>query len=388
MHARLIYLLITLAFGAGLLYTLHQHPRAATSGPEQPTPAQQTSPTPPEIRTDAFTLRLLRAALHTTEGNILLAPHAIAENLRTLRDISQGPTHDELDRLGLGDSGAPGAEAAGEAAILFADNSLTYIGHTLPDNVISAPLGGTAGESLVLLNSLLADITGDTNAHFIHGDHLSGSPGLLSFCSLYLAPAWELPLLSAPAANADFFNANGSMPRIRTVQCSGNIRHAQAADGSWQAVALFLRLSPQSPTDECLLLILPRDTTARAFAAELTPELLNTIRTSLAQTAPEPRCVEWPRLTFSPPTQDLSPLLRELGLRSLFSPAADLSRLATDKPFYLHAALQKCRIPMVETSPAAPTDIAALSFDKPFIWLIGSLSSPAPPFALGIVENL
>lgn len=50
--------------------------------------------------------------------------------------------------------------------------------------------------------------------------------------------------------------------------------------------------------------------------------------------------------------------------------------------------LQKCRIPLAETDANFPDDVADVRFDKPFLWFIGPLSTPAPPYALGIVENM
>ncbi|MBQ4614231.1 MAG: hypothetical protein IJB31_04820 [Akkermansia sp.] len=393
MNLRHSLLLTTLAFGAGLGFTLWQQNKFP--GVEAPQPATQEAPQqePPaqikqEIRSDEFTLRLLQAAMQCQEGNILLAPHALAENLGILQELSQGDTKAELETLHLPTERQTAAEEAGAVAFLFSENTLNYCDDTPADSTIPVPMEGHAGEPLVLLNSLLADATGEENAHFINGDHLAEGTRIISFSALHLAPTWQLPLQSFKTPNADFYNADGSMPRIRMLQCSGTIRRAQAADGSWQAVALFMKLSPQSPEDECLLLILPNNNSARRFAEQWDVAQINAIRKALAEAEPTPLCVEFPRLVFSPPTQDLSPLLQTLGLKKLLTPEADLSKLATDTPLYLNAALLKCRIPITENTVNEPGGIPDIRFDKPFIWCIGSLSTPAPPYALGIVENL
>lgn len=387
MNLRHSLLLVTVAFGAGLLFTLwKQEELILVSHPAQETPV------PPEatadIKSDTFTLRALQAAIESTEGNILLAPHALAENLRALQQMSQGATKTELEALQLGTVHQSAAEAAGEVALLFPDSTLQFCADAPLDNAISIPLGGKEGEPILILNSLLNDATGETSTHFITGEHLPEGTRLISFCSLSLHPTWQYPVLSAKEANTDFFNADGSMPRIRTLQSTGHFCHAQAADGTWQAIAIPLQLSPQSAKDECLLLILPKENSARSFAKNMTAEQLTAIRKAVAEAEATRTCVEFPRISFAPPTQDMQDLLQALGLPSLLSPQADLSALATDKPLFLNAALQKCRIPLVENGADAPQDAPELRFDKPFIWIIGSLSSPAPPYAIGIVENL
>ncbi len=388
MNLRHSLLLVTAAFGAGLFFTLWQRDELPDLSPvaqQEPVSAQEEEPA---IQSDVFTLRLLQAAMDCTEGNILLAPHALAENLRALQHMSQGATQAELVAQQLNTAQQSAPEDAGEAAILFHDNTLQYSDKTPADNAIPVPLGAKAGEPILILNRILAEVTGDTQAHFINSEHLPAGSRLISFCALSLHPTWKNPVRSYKEALADFFNADGSMPQIRTVQSSGLFYHAKAQDDTWQAIAMPLQLSPKSAKDECLLLIMPQEHSARRFAQQLSPELLNTIRQALAEAAPASLCVEFPRLSFTPPTQDLQPILRALGLKTLLSPDANLRGLSNDKPLFLNAVLQKCRIPLVENRPEPPQDLPDQRFDKPFIWMIGSLRSSAPPYAIGIVENL
>lgn len=400
MNIRHSLLLITLAFGAGVGLTLWKPdklpklaallPRLLQTQPAE-APAEPPPATPPkqEICSDAFTLRLLQAAMETHEGNILLSPHTVAENLCNLQQVSKKATHAEIEALHIPAERQHAAEEAGAVSLLFSANHLNYHADAPADCTVPVPMSsGTAGEALMLLNSLLADATGNAGIHFITSEHLAADTQLISYSALHLAPIWQHPMQSFKKPNADFYNADGRMPRIRTVQCSGHIRHAQAADGSWQAVALFMQLSPQSPKDECLLLILPGSNSARLFAQQWDLPQINTIRQALAAAAPTPLCIELPRLVFSPPAQDLSAILQALGLKTLLTPQADLSGLAADTPLYLNTALQKCHIPITESTENEPSGIPDIRFDKPFIWFIGSLSSPAPPYAVGIVENL
>lgn len=381
-------LIITLAFGAGLAFTLWKQDKLSAPAPPSPVKAQGTEQPVPELRTDAFTLRLLHAAMQSNQGNILLLPHALTGALSTLHKLSDGATKPALEALQLSAERLPAAEKDGEATLLFADRELELIDTPELEEIMPVAMGEQWADGLQMMNNLMTGVTGEQDTLFLTGDNLSPDTKLLGICNLSLRPVWQIPLRAQKEAATDFFNANGSMPRIRALQCSGLIRHAKAEDGTWQAVALYLKLSPASAEDTCLLLIMPGGNSARHFALALTPELMTTIRKAVANAEPTSHCVEFPRIIFNPPTQEMRPVLEQLGLQQLFTPEADLSRLTADKPCALHAILQKCRIPLAETETSLPDDVADIRFDKPFLWLIGPLSTPAPPYALGIVENM
>ncbi|MBR5522433.1 MAG: hypothetical protein IKV82_03085 [Akkermansia sp.] len=381
-------LIITLAFGAGLAFTLWKQDKLSAPAPPSPVKAQGAEQPVPELRTDAFTLRLLHAAMQSNEGNILLLPHALTGALSTLHKLSDGATKPALEALQLSAERLPAAEKDGEATLFFADRELELIDTPELEEIMPVAMGEQWADGLQMMNNLMTGVTGEQDTLFLTGDNLSPETKLLGICNLSLRPVWQLPLRAQKENGTDFFNANGSMPRIRALQCSGLIRHAKAEDGTWQAVALYLKLSPASAEDTCLLLIMPGGNSARDFALALTPELMTTIRKAVANAEPTFHCVEFPRIIFNPPTQEMRPVLEQLGLQQLFTPEADLSRLTADKPCALHAILQKCRIPLAETETSLPDDVADIRFDKPFLWLIGPLSTPAPPYALGVVENM
>ncbi len=382
-------LIITLAFGTGLAFTLWKQdklPRLST--PPPPEEAQVAEQPAPDISTDAFTLRLLHAAMQSNESNILLLPHAITNALSTLHELSDGATKPVLESLQLSSEMLPSAEKDGEVTLFFADRELKLKDSPTLEEIMPIAMGEQWADGLQMINNLMASVTGEQDTLFLTGDNISPETKLLGICNLSLSPVWQLPLRAQKEAATDFFNANGSMPRIRAQQCSGLIRHAKAEDGSWQAVALYLKLSPASAEDTCLLLVMPGGNSARDFALALTPELLTTIRKAVAEAEPTSHCVEFPRIIFNPPAQEMKPVLEQLGLQQIFTPEADLSGLTADKPCALHTLLQKCRIPLAQAETAPPDDVADIRFDKPFLWFIGSLSAPAPPYALGIIETL
>ena len=108
-----------------------------------------------------------------------------------------------------------------------------------------------------------------------------------------------------------------------------------------------------------------------------------------------------PRFELSPRTFSLKPALQACGLNVIFSQSADLSGFA-DHPLYLDDVLQRCYCKADEegTTAAAVTVAAArykgiapgprpnvIRFDRPFIWVIGNLNTPAAPYFMGITHE-
>lgn len=361
-----------------------------------------------EATSDAFSLKLLQAALRADRGNILLAPRPLAATLASLRPLCTGESAAALDALSLPPavSPSPSSPEPETVSVLFGD--ITLDESTLPqvDNFLRIPFSSHPAESIKLINNLLDEQTGGRMSRLVDGDSVNTGTRLLSITGAVFEGEWLLPISPRRTQPGDFFNGDGGMPRVSMMTCSGPLRLAQAEDGSWQAVALFLRRTSSRADSTCFVAILPRGDSARAFARDLTPELLSTIRSALAHAAPVEASISLPRLPLRPPTQNLRRLFRQLGLSSLLTPQASfvIQQEGTSpdkKPVYLSAALQLCAVPLTETasfesrenasSPPSPESSPTgerLILDRPFLWFVGDLTSPAPPWFLGIIENL
>lgn len=170
-------------------------------------------------------------------------------------------------------------------------------------------------------------------------------------------------------------------------------RHAAGED--WQAVALFYRTDGRPGNPGCFLAILPQGE-ARDFAAALTPEKFGSIRRALAAAEPQEICIGLPRFVQLTPVLNLTGTLKSCGIRRLFSDNADLSGFA-DEPLAVESVMLRCYIKTDEqgTSAAAATAALikqrslapALTFNRPFIWAITDLTTPAAPYFLGLFEH-
>ncbi len=86
--------------------------------------------------------------------------------------------------------------------------------------------------------------------------------------------------------------------------------------------------------------------------------------------------------------------LRRMGLKSMFdSTTADFSTL-TEEKIHLGAMLHACQIFIQESKSNQPADEhldAAkefISFSRPFIWMLGDLTTESPMEFMGLVEEM
>lgn len=369
--------------------------------PGQPPPATIPLPPLPEegVPEDAFTCNLLQAALQARpEGNILLAPNSLAAILIQMRPMAGDELAGRLDALPLPETLQESAANVHEAACLFADNSQPLDSRYSGTAVLPVPFARDLPQALSDLNTTIATFTQGAIRQVADSEWTPAWTGLASVNALSFDTPWHYPVPAKGSQNADFYNADGGIQRVRMMSCKGSFRVAADPEGQWDAAALFFQ-PPRTHTPAqdtcCLIVILPRNGQARQLAADLTPSQVAALRTALAQAPETDGCIELPSLSFQPRTQDVTPILRLLGITPLFTEPAPLPGLTQGKPLPFTRALQSCHILLNESeaqpgiTPSAPEHTPPLlQLNRPFLWFIGSLTSPAPPYAAGLIEKL
>lgn len=362
-----------------------------TEGSTSVTSPQDNEP----ITSDAFTLRLLKAALsEQPEGNLLLAPNSLAEGLHLLTTLAAPDVAEAMKNLALPEELQVSASTPGESACLFADSDGALNHDVIPELAIAAPFSQDLSEAFRTVNATIGLVIGPNIGQIATADTVSADTNILLTNAISYQVNCPPSQAESKAAAIDFFNANGRMPRVQLL--STHARHyATDPQGNWEAAAIRLPHTEGSPPagPACyLILIRPKQaTSARPFATELTAEQFNAIRTALREST-RSCTVEMPLLTFYGPAKDMTPVLKLMNIDKLFTSAAPLPELSGKSPFPFTAAYQKCRLVIKGThprrgdAPEAPQD--TLICDHPFLWFLMPLSSPAPPYAAGIVENL
>lgn len=335
-----------------------------------------------ELKTDAFSLRLLQTALQTPEyPATLVCPAAMTEALHTLSEMSQGATQEQIaaSELGVRDS-----ESQTCAVMVGMDEALPRAESALP--TLPLPFRSNYPEAVSTFNTFFGYPAADSS---------NSSPET----RLFMAVRTELlcrflhPFYAEDGKNGDFDNADGGMPAVRLMRRCGSFRVAEAEDGSWKAVALLLKGRFGGDENAAFVAILPQGK-ARDFALQLTPGQLSAIRRALAAAEPRVLTVELPKLQFAAAVNDVAPLIRALGITAPFDiRTADFSPLTTET-IALNALAESSAYVMTEEQ-RRPADIPrpdsgpeTFSLTRPFLWFVGDLTTDAPFVMFSIVENL
>ena len=341
------------------------------------------------VQSDAFSLRLLQAEMERNTDSTLTAPLATAALLHHLADLAEPGCAAELQLPEQLPNTNPFPRVF---CGLFAEASLPFAMPPTQAGVIAVDFSGTASAAMHMMAQSVQKATGISPELSIGpGSLLGEAPQLVAF----LATSVPGPTTSFSAdciKHLPFANANGMQPEVPTMQGSIPARLARAEDGSWLALALPLQPQPGAEGEPLFFCaILPRDS-ARDFAQQLTPQQLSSIRAALARTPqsltdislPAIRTISTPRNTTLPPMPGLAALTAPGALRRLSPKPLALSTLLicnSFSPASPPAPEQASAAPLTHSSPDA-------DFSRPFLWFVGDLTSPAPPFLFGIIENL
>lgn len=389
---RLIFLGIAIGLGAALLLPYLQEEWSDT--PETLQPQPEISVPENGIVSDAFSLQLFRAALERSEekGSVVVAPLCTTEWLNDLANNFCGDAaRKQIEQLKPSSRDVNIHRCMELGAMLAADDSL----HFAPNDafVLRVPFARNFPFASELFFSLSGEMshppTRKTNL-------ISPETRLMGAMATEIQAQWLRPFYTADTKKDDFNNADGRMPQVDMMRCRNAFRVAQANDGSWQAAALFLAAAKEDKGKAplALIVILPQGDT-RAFAQQLTPEQLSAIRESLVKAPYTDTKVTLPRMSIRPVADDISPLLQQVGVTAPFDiRQADFTPMFSDK-IAMNGVVEYLSLLFEESPEQHPKDSSIeqeggmdFTVNRPFIWILGDLTTDTPPYAMGMVENL
>lgn len=343
------------------------------------------------VVSDSFSLQLFHAVLQGGEQNPMVAPLPLTDLLLHLQQASAGTTRKELENLRLS-TGADLQSVPAHYGCTLAVSDDLPTGTVNPRLITRLPLKSSLPLSLSLFNGMICQAADNPDGQMVDSTSLNADTRLLAAAAIGFTAQWQYPFQPGDTDNkADFYNADGGIPQVEMMHLRAPLRYARAADGSWEAAALFFK--PQGKgTPLAFIAILPTGN-AREFGIALTPAQLSEIRTALVQAEPTDTTLAMPRISRNTPTRDFADLFRRMGAGAMFDPAkADFSPITPAK-LKLDALLDKETIHLAETGTRHTPDgtvsqgLQKLTLDKPFIWLVADLTSPMPPHFMGLEEN-
>lgn len=368
------------------------------SPPESVMPEPAPKLPPRAEAADALAVEVFRHVVAQEEGNIVFSPASLEGLLHLLLGGAGGTTRAELAALPYGKQGVPSAVQVRSANALFADEDVKL--RPGVQNVQRAPMLRNPARAASRINTWCSEHTaGKIDSIIMESDVAEKRPRLLALNAVHLKAQWIEPFENS-ATHDGIFHAPGGPVTAPMMEQEEHLVYAEGAD--WQAVALFYRRDDRQGEPGCFIGILPKGN-AREFAAKLTPQKWNSIRSALVKGGYRLVRVTLPRFEVRTDAFSLSSALQALGVRAAFTSAADFSGFAEGESLALSDVKQKCYIIVDEKgTEAAAVTMAALRavpivptppkpkvirFDRPFLWVVGDLATSAPPFFMGVCER-
>lgn len=347
------------------------------------------------VKTDAFSLRLFQTAVeHSPQASVMVSPALLCKALQELAAIAETPIQQELAKLNLPSRSEKHTVTPLQSILLATDFNLNYhLDDTHKSSLMRLPFSTNLPMALELFNSTLVHTSDLPQEVFAKGKIINRHSRFVVGLASGFTPIFQVPFLSAHATTATFENANGSLPNITMLQARGSLRHIKDTEGKWEAIALPLQPNVSyEETPTVLIGILPTHN-AEKMALSLTTDELSHIRQKLLEAPPTDCTVCLPQMVWSPPLHDMHALLSGMGMDKLFDTTAKNWRFA-DQELGISVMVEKLSLSILpqkgdahqQAKPEnAPT---VISFDRPFIWLVGDLTTDTPPYFMGLLQNL
>lgn len=345
---------------------------------------------PAKWRADEFAFAVFRDLVAETEGNVVFSPASLETVLRMLHEGAAGATRVELETLPLGDTGVQSAMQVKSADALFVAEDLK-LKPTAAQDVRRVPFGTDTAAASEAINAWCREQTQGTIPALVEPHNISDTR-LMTVNAVYLREEWLRPFEAEFTEKAKFHLRDGRTVKVPMMYQENDFRYAKGKD--WEAVALMYSMKGRQGTPGCFIAILPKGD-ARKFAATLTPKKFNTIRRKLLKVGHNVT-LYFPKMTLDTPTLDLKDVLIKQGVDKAFQPGqADFSRFA-DEPLHLGHVFQRCHIVVDEKATEASVasggcdeseEGATIEFNRPFIWIIGDLTTASAPYFMGLFEQ-
>ncbi len=346
------------------------------------------------VQTDKFGIRLFQAAMETAPGDsCMVCPFLVSETLLTLKELAKDSLRQDIEKLGIGDYLAEHAAAPNMSMALAADYGLFSSDEQNHEHILRLPFRSDLPMAMSLFNGALGlDGIGKHNV-IIGSDFLTRDTKIIAGLYADYTPKMQPHFLASDSIVSEFENANGSLPKVCMMRLRANVRYAKDTNGDWEAVAILLKPDHPAEGDPVAFMAILPTRRAEIMAAALTAEQLGTIRKALAEATPSDCCVELPQMRWSLPTHNLESPLRNMGLGRLFD-ITENNWTFTERKLGLDAMAEKIGITLTHEQrinrQQTGVDNAAtkISFSRPFIWLIGDLTTATPAYYIGLVQNL
>ena len=370
------------------------------------------------VKSSELSLKLLKVlAKKTKQTNFIFSPLALEQSLEQLKHILSEEDKKLLDALPLQRASSNlelGSPARGVASF-YIDRSISQA------QCPSFDFAQQRDKSIIDLNGLVEKSTHGAISHIINGEIIRPKSKLIGINAITQELAWREPFINDEQEGISFIEESGRETTVASMSSiSRDTCYLSYPDYDVYAIMLqedeyasaLLRKKGQDIRPSFLTIIVPKKPIREFITEQLSTKKLSDIRHELIVKSHNPinRKLSMPCFSLQPHIYDMQPLMREIGLNSLFrhgrSQGLKIDRFIQvcsinmqpemhEEPMQniSDEKLTQCRENLQqrkkeEMSPASTTAAAPLIINRPFLWMVGDLSSDEPPSLMGIIERL
>ncbi|MBR5876604.1 MAG: hypothetical protein IKZ10_07190 [Akkermansia sp.] len=360
---------------------------------------------------EPVSLSLFKELAVAQKGNVLFSPACFEEALLYVGKYTAGQTRAELKAMRFWARDEYTSMYPQVAAALFVADDMKL--KPIKKAVVRVPFSTDPGGAVQKINTWVNKATRGMIPAAVDSDAVGQYTRFFVVSALTLQEGWvETFADNLTKPNYPFTMSDGTVVKVPMMTAEDSTSHRYAEGDDWQAVRLLVMPNKKSKNRYAgsFIAIRPRGD-VREFAAKLTPELLEHIYKELARPTSyvegDKMYVRYtdvmlPCFSLSPAQVNLAPYMQKLGVCSLFCSQADFSHLTEEKGVHLDFFIQKNGLDVHEEGFNAVSvtwggplgayrepveQHFSITFDKPFIFIIGTMHSQVRPFFMGICEN-
>lgn len=345
---------------------------------------------PEKTGTDACAVEMFRLLVkQTPKGNVCFSPAAAEQVLDILTKAAERKTKVTLEKVPVGRKGVPSSLSPDISSALLVNKSFRpSAGFYTAADTLSVDFA--AADTIRKANDWCNRAT-KSQVKTIWNAKIKPQQFLV-LNTLYFQENWETPFDKELSSKRVFTQPSGKRTvKMMTTEDTESILFAKGKN--WRAVAKSYKAKVGSGERGFFIAVMPNGD-AREFIDTLTPEILADIRHSLGSKPEAYTTFTMPKFTIKGGENDLDAVWKTMGLSMLYEKGANFSALAPNLG-PLDGVIQKCYVKVDEVggAPARTEEKEKspnpkeFSLNRPFLWLIGDLTTDAPPLMMGLMEE-
>ncbi len=367
---------------------------------EQPSyEAQEPSIKIPEdgVKSNELAIKSLHHLIDSKEPNIVFSPLATEMLLSQIAPLSDETLSTHLNELlkQKNESQLSAGNMPSGLVTFFADSSMPLIANPTTQQLFRAPFSRDRMQALVDVNNFIRIDTQGAILQALSTNEILAGTKLLAVSALNFHYDWVHPMQEMVEDKLSFYDTNSPFSyKVNSIRTIATLRYIRDAD--YDAVALFYQSNlRESDTPTCLILVMPKILNIRDFSRELTADKLSSIRQSLAEAVPTEIELRMPSFSLQVFPISQKPLFKSLGCDALFTLNKSMPFLTAEDcvleniwQVYSFSVVAK---PLGEKSVTMVDNREEhsnqLIIDRPFLWMVGDLTTDTPPQLMGLIEK-